>query len=165
MPATQPTQAPARYARWMDEIKALHRGELALRPYDEAAGVARRLMKTNPRLGADQANWLAEEWARPNSQGQWEIQGDPAHKISNANLYHVEEVLELYRRITAPTLAVEAAENSLDRWWKGKYTLEQYHERLKSVPSVQVVRIEDAGHMMHHDQPERLAALIEAFLR
>ena len=165
MPATQPTQAPARYARWMDEIKALHRGEMALRPYDEAAGVARRLMKTNPRLGADQANWLAEEWARPNSQGQWEIQGDPAHKISNANLYHVEEVLELYRRITAPTLAVEAAENSLDRWWKGKYTLEQYHERLKSVPSVQVVRIEDAGHMMHHDQPERLAALIEAFLR
>ena len=165
MPATQPTQAPARYARWMDEIKALHRGELALRPYDEAAGVARRLMKTNPRLGADKANWLAEEWARPNSQGQWEIQGDPAHKISNANLYHVEEVLELYRRITAPTLAVEAAENSLERWWKGKYTLEQYHERLKSVPSVQVVRIDDAGHMMHHDQPERLAALIEAFLR
>jgi pimeloyl-ACP methyl ester carboxylesterase len=25
--------------------------------------------------------------------------------------------------------------------------------------------IADAGHMLHHDQPERLAHLIEAFLR
>ncbi|MBF3728137.1 alpha/beta hydrolase, partial [Burkholderia pseudomallei] len=24
-------------------------------------------------------------------------------------------------------------------------------------------RVEDAGHMVHHDQPEQIAALIEAF--
>ncbi len=33
MPETQPEQAPLRYAKWMDELKALHRGELALKPY------------------------------------------------------------------------------------------------------------------------------------
>jgi hypothetical protein len=32
-----PAQAPGRYAKWMDEIKALHRGELALKAYDDAA--------------------------------------------------------------------------------------------------------------------------------
>jgi pimeloyl-ACP methyl ester carboxylesterase len=26
------------------------------------------------------------------------------------------------------------------------------------------IDIEDCGHMMHHDQPERVAALIEEFL-
>ncbi len=164
MPATTPDQAPERYAKWMDELKKLHMGEMDLRPYDAASGVARRLMKTNPRLSADKANWLSRHWAHENDQGQWTILGEPAHKLSNANLYRVEEVLALYARLSMPVLAVEASDNSLDFWWKGKFTLDQYHERLKVVPQVEIARIEDAGHMMHHDQPEVLAALIERFI-
>jgi pimeloyl-ACP methyl ester carboxylesterase len=61
-------------------------------------------------------------------------------------------------------LAVEASDNSLDAWWKGAYTLAQYHQRLAVLPQLEIVRIEDAGHMMHHDQPEILAALIERFM-
>jgi hypothetical protein len=53
-------------------------------PTPTPAGVASRLMKTNPRLSQDKADWLAPHWARPNAQGQWEIMGDPAHKIVNA---------------------------------------------------------------------------------
>jgi len=33
------------------------------------------------------------------------------------------------------------------------------------VPTLQRALIEEAGHMLHHDQPERLARLIEGFLR
>lgn len=164
MPATTPEQAPDRYAKWMDELKGLHRGEMDLKAYDTVAGVARRLMKTNPRLGADKANWLAQHWAQEDTLGKWRVLGDPAHKITNAQLYRVDEVLELYRRISMPVLSVEASDNSLDLWWKGRFTLAQYHERLKAVPQVETARIEDAGHMMHHDQPEMLAALIERFL-
>ncbi len=164
MPATQPSQAPGRYAKWLDELKSLHRGEMALKTYDDAAGVARRLMKTNPRLGADKAQWLAQHWARPNAQGQWEILGDAAHKIINAQLYRVDEVLASYQRISAPVLAVEASDNQMDQWWQGKYTLAEYHERLKHVPQLTQALIEDAGHMLHHDQPEQLAALIENFV-
>ena len=61
-------------------------------------------------------------------------------------------------------LAVEASEDSLDKWHQGRYTLAEYHERLKLIPNAQVARIEDAGHMLHHDQPEQLAKMIEAFL-
>jgi pimeloyl-ACP methyl ester carboxylesterase len=165
MPATIPAQAPGRYARWMDELKRLHQGELTMHSYDSLDGVARRLMKTNPRLPQDKADWLARRWAAPNEQGQWVVQGDPAHKISNAQLYRVDEVHEIYKRITAPVLAVEASDNSLDLWWKGTFTLEQYHERIKAVPDVRVTRVENAGHMMHHDQPEVLAGMIEDFLR
>ena len=164
MARTEPAEAPARYAKWMDELKTLHRGELALKPYADSAGVARRLMKTNPRLPADKAAWLATHWARANAQGQWEILGDPAHKIINANLYQVDEALQMLSRISAPTLAVEAGENSLDKWWDGKYTLAEYRERIKSVPDLRIGTIQDAGHMLHHDQPEELAAMIEAFL-
>lgn len=164
MPATIPAQAPGRFASWMDELKKLHAGEMDLKAYDSPDGVARRLMKTNPRLGQDKADWLARHWAAQNSEGKWAIQGDAAHKISNAQLYRVEEVLEIYKRLSMPVLAVEASDNSLDLWWRGKFTLAQYHERLQVVPNVEIAHIDDAGHMMHHDQPEVLAALIERFI-
>jgi pimeloyl-ACP methyl ester carboxylesterase len=164
MAATRPAQAPRRYAKWMDELKAFHRGEMALKAYDSVEGVAQRLMKTNRRLSQDKADWLARHWARPDAQGKWRILGDAAHKITNAQLYRVDEVLETYKAITAPTLAVEASDDSLVQWWQGKYTLAEYHERLRSVPDVRTAVIQDAGHMLHHDQPEQLAQLIDGFL-
>jgi pimeloyl-ACP methyl ester carboxylesterase len=164
MPATRPSQAPRRYAKWMDELKAFHRGELALKDYDSVEGVAQRLMKTNKRLGPDKAGWLARHWAKPDEHGRWRILGDAAHKITNAQLYRVDEVLEMYRNITAPTLAIEASDDSLTQWWQGKFTLDEYHERLRSVPDLRRAVIQDAGHMLHHDQPRELARLVESFL-
>jgi pimeloyl-ACP methyl ester carboxylesterase len=59
---------------------------------------------------------------------------------------------------------VEASDNQMDQWWQGKYTLAEFHQRLQSVPNLQQAVIQDAGHMLHHDQPEQLAALIEDFV-
>ncbi len=164
MPATAPDEAPGRYAKWMNELKQLHRGEMDLKSYDTAAGVARRLMRTNPRLTSDKANWLATHWAQESAEGRWHILGDPSHKITNAQLYRVDELLEIYRCISMPLLSVEATSDSLGLWWKGKFTLAQFHERLKHVPQVEIARVENAGHMLHHDQPEIVAALIERFI-
>ena len=168
MPAIAADEAPARYGQWIDQLKRLHRGELALAGYAGTDGVARRLMKTNPRLSPDKAEWLARHWAaeRPGPDGsrRWEVLGDPAHKIVNAHIYRVDEALALYARISAPVLAVEAGRDSLAGWWKGRYTIAEYHERLKQVPDARVETVADAGHMLHHDQPARVAALIEAFL-
>ncbi|ABD70415.1 alpha/beta hydrolase [Rhodoferax ferrireducens T118] len=164
LPATTPDEAPGRYAHWMDDLKKLHRGELALKAYDTVDGVARRLMKTNPRLGLDKANWLAQHWAQQDAQGKWAILGDPAHKVSHAQLYRLEEVQAIYARISMPVLMVEASSDSMGQWWKGKFTLAEHHERLRVVPQLEIVRVEDAGHMLHHDQPKQLAELIERFL-
>ena len=170
MPAAKPEDAPARYGKWIDELKRLHRGDLDLKAYPAIDGVARRLMKTNPRLSQDKAHWLANHWARQRknagdggSDGLWEILGEPGHKISSAQIYRLDEVLAVYARISAPVLAVEASDNSLQGWWKDRYTLDEYHERLKSVPDARVARVDDAGHMLHHDQPAAVAALIENF--
>ena len=161
---TQPAMSPKRYSKWIDELKALHRGEMDLKSYDSVDGVARRLMKTNPRLSRDKADWLALRWARPDAAGKWRILGDAAHKVTNASLYRVDEVLEIYKCISAPVLAVEASDDSLSQWWQHRYTLAEYHERLKSVPDCRIARVEDAGHMLHHDQPLRVAGLIDEFL-
>jgi pimeloyl-ACP methyl ester carboxylesterase len=162
--ASRPSQAPGRYAQWMDEIKGLYAGQIELRSYPDAASVAQRLIKTNPRLSQDKAQWLALHWAQPDAQGQWHILGEAAHKIKNAYLYRWDEMQEIWQRITAPVLSVVAGDDSLSQWWKGSYTLDQYHERLKNIAQVQSVRIDNAGHMLHHDQPQVLAQAIEAFL-
>jgi pimeloyl-ACP methyl ester carboxylesterase len=164
MPATRPAQAPGRYAQWLDELRALHRGESALRPYDSVDAVARRLMKTNRRLPADKAEWLARQWAAPDAQGQWHVLGDAAHKVVSAQLYRVDETQEIFRRIAAPVLSVTASDDSLGEWWKGRFTAAEFHQRMQAVPQLHNAVIEDAGHMLHHDQPEALARLIESFL-
>jgi pimeloyl-ACP methyl ester carboxylesterase len=164
MPATKPSQAPGRYAKWISALKALHGGEMALKSYDSIEGVAQRLMKTNRRLTQDKAEWLAQHWSRREEDGKWHILGHPAHKITNATLFRVDEVLEMYKAIRAPVLAVEASDDSLGKWWQGRYTLAEYHERLKSVSDMRLGHIDDAGHMLHHDQPAALAKLIEDFL-
>ena len=62
-----------------------------------------------------------------------------------------------------PAVSVTASGDSLSQWWKGQFTLEDYLERLKHVPRVESAVIQDAGHMLHHDQPQVLAALLERF--
>ena len=67
-------------------------------------------------------------------------------------------------RISAPTLAVAAADDTLATLWQGRYTQAEYQERLQSVPHAVQAVVSDAGHMLHHDQPQQLARLIEEFL-
>ena len=168
-PKSRPDQAPRRYARWIDELKSHQRGALDLRPYDSAAGVARRLSKTNPRLardqaGRDKAEWLATRWARQNEMGQWVIMGDPAHKIISANLIRVDEMLEIYKKLSMPVLVIEASDDPMPEWWQGKFSKDEFHERLAVIPDCRLEVVQDAGHMLHHDQPNAVARLLEAFL-
>lgn len=168
MPATRPDQAPARYRHWLDAIRRLHRGEGALRSYDDLGAVAARLMKTNPRLPQDKADWLARQWSEPRTapdgRTRWHILGDDAHRVISAQLFRVEEQLALYGAITAPTLMVEASDSSIDGWWRGRFTLEEFHQRLRAVRQVEHVTLPECGHMLHHDQPVLLAERVQAFL-
>ncbi|MDO5290805.1 MAG: alpha/beta hydrolase [Pseudomonadota bacterium] len=168
LPATRPAQAPRRHAKWLDELKALHQGASALKTYDSAEGVAQRLMKTNPRLSADKAAWLARQWAEPRSGTdgtvRWHIRGDAAHRVVNPQLFRVDEVMASYAAITAPVLMVLAQDDSLSQWWDGRFTREEFQQRLQAVPQVRSHTLPDCGHMLHHDQPQALAALIEGFL-
>ena len=164
MPATRPAQAPARLAQWLDHVHQLRQGELDLREYDALEAVARRLMKTNPRLADSRALWLAQHWARETRPGRWQIQGQPAHRTTNAYLYRADEIQAIHACIAAPTLMVEAEEDSLALLWRGSYTRAQFHERLAVVPRLERASVTDAGHMLHHDQPAAVATLIERFL-
>ena len=164
LPATQPVQAAGHYAQWMDQLKQLHSGHLSAKTYPSRHAVAARLMKTNKRLNPDKANWLAGHWSVELEPGKWSILGETAHKVVSAQLYREDETLAIFANIVAPTLMVEASDDSMAAWWKGKFTLDQHHQRIKAVPRLERVTLPDCSHMLHHDQPELLADLIERFL-
>ncbi|MGV3654995.1 MAG: alpha/beta fold hydrolase [Noviherbaspirillum sp.] len=161
MPATHPGQAPGRYAKWLDEL----RDPPTMRTYASREDVARQLQKTNPRLPADRAEFLAGYWARPNAAGVWEILGDAAHKGINPVLYRIDEATACWQAITAPVLWVEAADTDAWRWLGPKDEARiEVNRRIRFIPHVTTATVADAGHMLHHDQPQALARLLEDFL-
>ena len=165
LPATQPEQAPQRLIDWMDHVRKLRQGELQLRSYPDLASVARRLQKNNPRLPDDKALWLASHWAQQADDGRWHIRAHPAHKAPGSQLYHADEAAAVLRRIPAPTLCITASDDSLASFWGDRYTFADYQQRMQEIPDVRHAVVQDAGHMLHHDQPAALAPLIDAFLQ
>jgi pimeloyl-ACP methyl ester carboxylesterase len=69
-----------------------------------------------------------------------------------------------FRSITAPVLFVEGDETLYFMFFNGKYSRDEFIERAKEVPDFTLKTITQAGHMLHHDQPEALAALVAEFL-
>lgn len=167
MPDTPAGEAAERHTRWLDDLKALERGDLALAGYDSQEAVARRLMRNNPRLTGPRALWLAGEWARP-SEGpdgseRWRILGDAAHRVVLPRIFRADETIAHYRAITCPVLAVHGSDDTLAARWKGTFGLADFHRRLQAVADCRTACVADAGHMLQHDQPDAVARLIEDF--
>jgi pimeloyl-ACP methyl ester carboxylesterase len=164
MPETRPQQGPKRLLQWLDELKT----PTPLKSYDSLQAVAERLMKNNPLLSADKAAWLAPHWSARRSgaadDGRWHILGDPAHKLANPVLYRKEEVLEAWKLISAPVLWVDGDRTDTSAWWGDRYPPGEIDARLAVVPQLQRARLSPCGHMLHHDQPEALAAELKRFL-
>jgi pimeloyl-ACP methyl ester carboxylesterase len=165
MPRSKPSSAPKRFAAWLDALKAPEQ----LRPYDSLEAVAARLQKTNPLLRADRAAWLAGHWStRVAGQGgaadTWRLLADPDHKRASPLLANVDEWLECWKRISAPVMWVEGDRTDVSIWWGDRYTKGEFHERLNLVAQVERHIVSPAGHMLHHDRPEDIARLLEAFL-
>ena len=157
MAPTRPEQAPKRYARWLNELHE----RPTLRPYQDFDSLAKRLREGNPRLTRRKADFLARHWGKEEG-GSVVLRGDPAHKIVNPLLYRIEEVQACWRETSAPVLWVDAAES--DTMKRLGLTATQHAERRNCFKNLKYVTVQDAGHMLHHDQPQAVARLLEEFL-
>lgn len=160
LPDLPPGKAPARMAQWLDELREPQR----LKPYPSQAAVAERMRRNNPRLAPDHALWLAGHWAEQRDDGQWHLRADAAHRRVNPVAYRAAEAVAMWSAIRAPLLWVQGSHTRVDDHWQGRYSLAEFEARLAHVPSVQRVLLPDAGHMLHHDQPQALATHIDEFL-
>lgn len=152
-----PTEAPARYRQWLDALVA----PAAFRLYPDFDALAARLQRDNPRLSPARANWLATHLGEAVEQGVRMV-GDPAHRRVNPVLYRRAEAEACWRQIEAPVLWVEPADATLRR----RLGIDdELHRATRSCfRDLQIATIEDAGHNLHHDQPEAVARILEDFL-
>jgi pimeloyl-ACP methyl ester carboxylesterase len=157
--ATDPEQAPRRYARWLDELAGT---PPSFRDYDSFEALAERLRGRNGRLTRERAAFLAQHWGRAKPGGRVGLASDPAHKLVNPVLYRIEEAEACWRSVAAPVLWVAGADTKIPEALR----LEPHSLAARKACFRDLVEriIPDAGHMLHHDQPERLAAVIEEFL-
>jgi pimeloyl-ACP methyl ester carboxylesterase len=158
LPRTDPGEAPGRYRRWLDELA----DPPQLAPYADLEAVIARLRKNNPRLNEDKARFLAAHWAEVLPDGSARLRADPAHKLIYPVLYRLEESLACWRAVTARVLLVEA-EDATIRKWIAEHP-DEFAARKSAFANVREHLLKDAGHMVHHDQPQALAAVIEEFL-
>lgn len=157
MARTTPDQAPARYAQWLDEVK--HGSEFNV--YESYEQLIRVLARRNPRTAKDKLEFIARSWGREREDGKIELRADPKHKRVNPVLYSREQAEACWRAIEAPLFFVLGQESELVK----RMGDELDENKLSALfQTGTFATIEDAGHMMHHERPEQVAALIEQFL-
>ena len=159
MSRSEPDKAPARYAKWLHQLADRPR----FRDYADFPELAARMRTGNPRLTEARALFLARHWGRQNAGGRVELRSDPEHKLINPVSYQLEEAMACWRNVAAPVLWIDGAESrTMERM---RIKAGEHELRKACFRQLSAHTIADAGHMLHHDQPERLASLIEAFLR
>ncbi|HEX5865892.1 MAG TPA: alpha/beta hydrolase [Casimicrobiaceae bacterium] len=167
IPAELSDVAPDKFVRWLDALK----DPPSFRPYRNLAAVADQLQKNNPLLSRDKAEFLAGHWAKAQPDGEARLNSDPRHKLPFPSVYRMEEVVAIWQRISAPVLWVAATESFIPKWLgahpEGEAatdSLAEIRTRLARVPQGELTTIGHAGHMLHLDRPDAVAAAIEPFL-
>ena len=159
MSRTEAAKAPARYAKWLAQLA----DKPGFRDYADFAELAGRMRSGNARLSEARALFLAQHWGRQNAAGRVELCSDPAHKLINPVSYQLEEAMACWRNVSAPVLWIDGAESkTMERM---RINAGDHEARKACFRQLSAHTVAAAGHMLHHDQPEQLAALIESFLR
>jgi pimeloyl-ACP methyl ester carboxylesterase len=152
-----PDMAPERYGKWLDLLKS----PPAMHVYPDRGAFARRLGRDDPFLTPGRAAFLAEHLAIE-AEGGVVWNGDPWHKAPGPYLFRLEESMAVWRRVEAPVLWVAGR----DSWVVREFATRpgDWEARRACFADVEERWIDGAGHMLHHDQPEEVARLIEEFL-
>lgn len=162
---TQPEMAPERYGQWLNLLKKPPR----MHVYRDRAGFAHRLLKTDRFLTPARADFLALHLARVgegvNRAGErrhgivWN--GDPWHKGTSPYMFHLEESMAVWRQITCPVHWVAGR----DSWVIREFATRpgDWAARQACFAHLSEAWIDNADHMLHHDQPAEVARIIEEF--
>lgn len=155
-------RAPDKYVKWLDALLAPPR----FKTYTDFGEVADRLQASNARLTRDKAEFLARHVAEELPEGGARLSSDPQHKLPFPTVYRMEEASAIWRRATMPILWIGATDSPIGKFVGAASPGEVRSailERMSALSQARLEMVSDAGHMMHHDQPEKVATLVEAF--
>lgn len=156
----EPEELHGRLDRWL-------RGQTPDKPahqsYPDIPAFAQRLIRNNRRLTEEQALFLATEFSIHTVDGTVVPALDPYQRLRPPPILSADDYKRLWRLITAPVLLVIANESFLlNQFQRVPGELEQ---RIRCFQNIRVIRVDDAAHNLHHDQPQVIAQQAHFFLK
>lgn len=91
------------------------------------------------------------------SDGKWAWKFDPLHRTASPQPFYTAQAVEFLRRIACPVLIVDGRQSHQTR-------RTDKPERYSAIAEHNQVVIDDAGHMVHQDNPAALVAALLPFL-
>ncbi len=122
-------------------------------PMDDVASAAERIRRLNPGIGAPLAAALAQRTTEPHPDGGVRWTWDPMHRSRAAVAYDEARHRAILGRITAPVTLVHGTRS----WYPQVPGLDRRRAALRTLRASLGV---DAGHALHIDQPDAIAALV-----
>lgn len=126
------------------------------RHYASIEAAAHRMQEAHPQLSPQLVQHLTRFGVKRNDDHSYSWKFDPALRSWPPLDMTREQIQSLWSRINCPTLLVYG-NNS----WASN---PQVDGRIRHFNHARVATVEDAGHWLHHDQPEQFMSLLNAFL-
>jgi pimeloyl-ACP methyl ester carboxylesterase len=142
-------------------LGGLRRG-LRNRSYTDQDALADRLRQANPRLDPERARFLAAQFNHRDPAGRTTFDVDPFQHSHTPLFGHHELIESAWPRITARVLLMTGADSYVMEAFANRPQALQH--RLDLLQNLKYVQLRNAGHNLHHDQPEQVARLIDEFL-
>lgn len=140
---------------WLDHRRAAAAIERRPGTLDE---LARRRARLNPRLSLEWLRYLVTVGARRDPDG-WRWKLDPALRIGGFGPWRPDWSLHRLDALGMPLLGIVGLEPEAMAWGVTPESIRAFLP-----PGAQVVAFDDAGHFVHIEQPQRVAALVLEFL-
>jgi len=135
------------------------------RLFDSVSVFARELMGRNSRLTAERAGFLARQFTRERPDGKAELLADPRHyRGGPVPRFSIDVIHSALAAFEGPYLWILGGRSVLGRSFAAAANGPQLlAQRFACARRGRQVTLPDAGHNIHHDEPERVAALIKEF--
>jgi pimeloyl-ACP methyl ester carboxylesterase len=157
LPRTTSADSPKRMRKWLDQINkpAI---EKTYNSFEQLAGI---IQFRYPRFSPQTAQFVAGVWGTLDEDGRVRLTADPRHHWVNPIIYKREDAEATWREIRAPLLMLLGEESDYLKRLGEDGAIQALQE---AFPAVEIASIPDAGHMLHIERPELVAARIEPFL-
>ncbi len=140
--------APQRMRKWIDRIRDLeHHSQ---RTYPTLADAVARMQEANPFLTSEMARHLTVHGTNWNAEGELIWKFDHYTRVIHPFGVGLPEAREILAQITCPTLLF---------WGRQSFARDpEVDPQAEAISNKKIVKVDQAGHWLHHDQ-------LELFLR
>ena len=154
---SDPKNAPNNYRLWLEQQQS----NPEFKPYASINDLIPRILKRSPNMKPEQAEFVAREWSKADSNGRIILRADPFHKLPNAVQYRRQEAEACWNQIIAQTLFIWGENTNFKKQMQLLHDID-FEEHPFFCARTECIL--DTGHMIHFEAPETLAKAIENFL-